>query len=62
MLVADATAGGDPNLVIAALLHDAIEDSKVPLELIATAFGEDCCIICVKRNSVCRAASGAPSG
>jgi (p)ppGpp synthase/HD superfamily hydrolase len=41
MLVADATGGGDTNLVIAALLHDAIEDSEVPRELIAETFGED---------------------
>jgi GTP diphosphokinase / guanosine-3',5'-bis(diphosphate) 3'-diphosphatase len=41
MLVADATGGSDTNLVIAALLHDAIEDSEVPKELIAETFGED---------------------
>ena len=41
MLVADATGGTDTNLVIAALLHDAIEDCKVPKELIAETFGED---------------------
>ena len=29
-LVADATEGRDPDLVIAALLHDAIEDQEVP--------------------------------
>jgi (p)ppGpp synthase/HD superfamily hydrolase len=29
-LVAEATAGEDPELVIAALLHDAIEDCEVP--------------------------------
>ncbi len=40
-LVADATDGKDPNLVIAALLHDAIEDQEVPREMIAEAFGED---------------------
>jgi hypothetical protein len=33
MLVADATGGGDTNLVMAALLHDAIEDCEVPQEL-----------------------------
>jgi (p)ppGpp synthase/HD superfamily hydrolase len=32
---------GDTNLVIAALLHDAIEDSEVPQELIAENFGDD---------------------
>ena len=41
MLVADATGGSDTNLVIAALLHDAIEDCKVPRRLIAESFGED---------------------
>src|SRR5262249_27471209 len=41
MLVANATGGTDTNLVIAALLHDAIEDCEVPRELIAETFGED---------------------
>jgi GTP diphosphokinase / guanosine-3',5'-bis(diphosphate) 3'-diphosphatase len=41
MLVANATDGKDTNLVIAALLHDAIEDCEVPRELIAENFGED---------------------
>src|SRR5258708_30548993 len=41
MLVAEATVGKDPNLVIAALLHDAIEDCEVPPELIADIFGTD---------------------
>jgi GTP diphosphokinase / guanosine-3',5'-bis(diphosphate) 3'-diphosphatase len=40
-LVAAATEGKDPDLVVAALLHDAIEDCKVPHELIATTFGKD---------------------
>ena len=40
-LVADATDGKDPNLVVAALLHDAIEDQEVPREMIAEAFGDD---------------------
>jgi GTP diphosphokinase / guanosine-3',5'-bis(diphosphate) 3'-diphosphatase len=40
-LVAEATQGKDPNLVIAALLHDAIKDCEVPHELIADAFGTD---------------------
>lgn len=39
--VAEATEGKDPDLVIAALLHDAIEDQKIPRELIAEQFGED---------------------
>jgi (p)ppGpp synthase/HD superfamily hydrolase len=41
MLVAQATDGSDLNLVIAALLHDAIEDCQVPRKLIAEAFGEE---------------------
>ncbi len=41
MLVAEATSGKDPNLVIAALLHDAIEHCEVPKELIAETFGDD---------------------
>jgi (p)ppGpp synthase/HD superfamily hydrolase len=40
-LVAEATNGGDPELVIAALLHDAIEDQEVPCAVIAKAFGEN---------------------
>src|SRR6478735_6829528 len=40
-LVADATDGKDPDLVVAALLHDAIEDQEVPREMISEAFGED---------------------
>ena len=40
-LVADATDGKDPNLVIAALLHDAIEDQEVPREMIAEVFGQE---------------------
>src|SRR5436190_458261 len=39
-LVAEATDGTEPELVIAALLHDAIEDQEVPRELIASTFGE----------------------
>jgi guanosine-3',5'-bis(diphosphate) 3'-pyrophosphohydrolase len=40
MLVAAATDGEDTDLVIAAVLHDAIEDQKISRELIAGAFGE----------------------
>jgi guanosine-3',5'-bis(diphosphate) 3'-pyrophosphohydrolase len=39
-LVAEAADGKDPDLVIAALLHDAIEDQEVPRAVIAHAFGE----------------------
>jgi (p)ppGpp synthase/HD superfamily hydrolase len=38
-LVAEATHGKDPDLVVAALLHDAIEDQEVPPDLIAREFG-----------------------
>jgi ADP-ribosylglycohydrolase len=40
-LVAEATDGKDENLVIAALLHDAIEDCEVPHALIVKSFGAD---------------------
>ena len=40
-LVAEATEGHDPELVIAALLHDAIEDCEVSRNDIASGFGED---------------------
>jgi (p)ppGpp synthase/HD superfamily hydrolase len=41
MLVAEATAGADPNLVVAALLHDTIEDQGVTREEIAAQFNGD---------------------
>jgi GTP diphosphokinase / guanosine-3',5'-bis(diphosphate) 3'-diphosphatase len=41
VLVADATGGSDTNLIIAALLHDTIEDCEVPRELIAEMFDDD---------------------
>ena len=40
-LVAEATEGKDPELVIAALLHDAIEDQEVPRPMIAAQWGEE---------------------
>ena len=40
-LVAEATEGKDPDLVIAALLHDAIEDQEVPRGMIAEIWGEE---------------------
>jgi guanosine-3',5'-bis(diphosphate) 3'-pyrophosphohydrolase len=40
-LVAQATNAKDPNLIVAALLHDAIEDQEVAREEIAKRFGED---------------------
>jgi (p)ppGpp synthase/HD superfamily hydrolase len=39
-LVAEATGGNDPNLVIAALLHDAVEDQGVTSEMLASEFGQ----------------------
>jgi (p)ppGpp synthase/HD superfamily hydrolase len=39
MLVAEATNGKDLDLVVAALLHDAIEDSEVSYKLVAETFG-----------------------
>jgi guanosine-3',5'-bis(diphosphate) 3'-pyrophosphohydrolase len=41
LLVAAATEGRDSNLIVAALLHDALEDQGVPREIIAKIFGED---------------------
>lgn len=40
-LVATATQGGDLNLVIAAYLHDAMEDQGRSREELTTQFGED---------------------
>src|SRR5215472_19104185 len=40
-LVAEATAGTDPNLIVAALLHDTIEDQGVTREEIAAQFNDD---------------------
>ena len=39
-MVAEATEGTDPNLVIAALLHDAVEDAGIAPETIASKFGK----------------------
>ncbi len=39
-LVAEATDGTDVDLILAALLHDAIEDQEVPRDLIAQTWGE----------------------
>jgi (p)ppGpp synthase/HD superfamily hydrolase len=39
-LVAQATQGQDPDLIVAALLHDAIEDQEVPRDVIADSWGE----------------------
>ena len=40
-VVGEATGGGDANLVIAALLHDAIEDCEISGAAIEAAFGAD---------------------
>ena len=41
-LVANSPEGsGDENVIIAALLHDAIEDVPIPPEVIADMFGQD---------------------
>jgi (p)ppGpp synthase/HD superfamily hydrolase len=40
-LVGDATGGRDPDLVIAALLHDAIEDCEIAPATIEAEFGAD---------------------
>jgi guanosine-3',5'-bis(diphosphate) 3'-pyrophosphohydrolase len=40
-LVAEATQGKNPKVIIAALLHDAIEDQEVPRDIIAQEFGEE---------------------
>ena len=39
-LVTQATNGSEPNVVIAALLHDAIEDQDVTAQTIASEFGQ----------------------
>ena len=36
-MVAEATKAKDPNLIVAALLHDAIEDQEIEREEIASA-------------------------
>ena len=47
-LVAESTGGEDVNLVIAALLHDTIEDQKVKRQEIAARFGEDVAALVVE--------------
>ena len=39
-LVAEATGGANPDLIIAALLHDVVEDQGVRREEVAAKFGE----------------------
>lgn len=47
-LVAESTGGEDVNLVIAALLHDAIEDKEVKRQEIAAHFGDDVAALVVE--------------
>ena len=41
LLVTEATKGEDPNLVAAALLHDAVEDTPTTYEELAAIFNDD---------------------
>ena len=45
-LVAEATGGTDPDAVIAALLHDAIEDQDITSKVLASEFGQQRCRYC----------------
>ena len=47
-LVAESSGGEDVNLVIAALLHDTIEDQNVKRQEIAARFGEDVAALVVE--------------
>jgi hypothetical protein len=40
-VVAEATGAKDPNLIVAAILYDAIEDQGIAREEIAKRFGDD---------------------
>jgi (p)ppGpp synthase/HD superfamily hydrolase len=40
-MVADATSGEDANLIVAAWLHDAVEDQEIAPQTIAAQFGDD---------------------
>jgi (p)ppGpp synthase/HD superfamily hydrolase len=44
-LVAEATDGDDINLVVAAVLHDAIEDAEITAEQIEAEFGQDVALL-----------------
>jgi (p)ppGpp synthase/HD superfamily hydrolase len=41
LLLAEATGGEDPALVMAGLLHDTLEDTETTREELSSAFGED---------------------
>lgn len=45
LLVAQATKGQDFNLVIAALLHDVIEDCEISASDVASVFGDDVALL-----------------
>jgi (p)ppGpp synthase/HD superfamily hydrolase len=40
-LVAEATDGAEPELIVAAILHDVVEDTPITIEQVAAEFGED---------------------
>jgi (p)ppGpp synthase/HD superfamily hydrolase len=44
-LVAEATGGRDPDLLAAALLHDAVEDQEISRDRIAVEFGEEVAVL-----------------
>ncbi len=41
LLVAESTGGADPNLVLASVLHDTIEDTKATFGDLVSVFGQD---------------------
>ena len=41
LLVSESTGGADPNLVLASVLHDTIEDTKATFEDLVSEFGQD---------------------
>jgi len=45
LLLAEATGGGDPELVMAGLLHDTLEDTATTREELASAFGPDVALL-----------------
>ena len=47
-MVTETTGGTDPNLVIATLLHDTIEDQGVTSEMLTSEFGQDVADIAIE--------------
>lgn len=45
LLLAEATDGGDPTLVMAGLLHDTLEDTDTTRDELSRAFGEDVTVL-----------------